>query len=172
MNKWVRIGTLAAILAVVVVLALGASAFAKGPALQGTPPAYGQGYGRGMGSLGDRNWGGPQNSLVAVAAKVLGMNQADLVVALDDKTIADVAKEKGVATDKIVDTFLASRAAALKSAVDANRLTQAQADQMLATMKAHVTTQLDNQWTPRGPGRSSGFVDANHDGICDNWHQK
>ncbi len=172
MNKWVKIGTLAVALAVVAVLALSASAFAKGPALQGTPSAYGQGYGRGMGSLGGRNWGGTQNSLVAVAAKVLGMSQADLVVALDDKTIADVAKEKGVATDKIVDAFLAPRVAALKSAVDANRLTQAQADQMLATMKAHVTAQLDNLWTPGGPGRSSGFVDANHDGICDNWHQK
>ena len=172
MDKWVKIGTLAATLAVVAVLALGASAFAKGPALQGAPPAYGQGYGIGMGSLGGRNWGGPQNSLVAVAAKVLGMSQADLVAALGDKTIADVAKEKGVATDKIVDAFLAPRVAAHKSAVDAKRLTQAQADQLLATMKANVTAQLNNTWTPRGPGRSSGFVDANHDGICDNWNRK
>ncbi len=117
---------------------------------------------------GRGSWGGPQNSLVAVAAKVLGLSQTDLVAALNGgKTIADVAKDKGIATDKIVEEFLAPRVQALKSVVDAKRLTQAQADQWLATIKTHVTAQLSSKWTPRGPGMGAGFVDANNDGICD-----
>jgi hypothetical protein len=160
MKKWLKLGVVPAILALIVVLALSASAFANGPASQDTRLASGQGYGPG-------NRGGSQNSLVAVAARVLGMSQTDLIAQLDNKTIAAVAKEKGVATSKIVDAFLAPRVEALRSAVSAGRLTQAQADQSLATMKANVTARLNNTWTPRGPGLGTGFVDANHDGICD-----
>ncbi len=158
MNRWMKRGIVAATLALVAVLALSFSAFAKGPAPQRTAPAYGQGYGMkiGMGYASDSTWAGSQNSLVAVTASVLGMNQADLVAELSDKTIAQVAQEKGVATNKIVDAFLAPRIAALQSAVEGGRLTQAQADQMLATMKTHVTEQLSEAWTPLGPGTGSG----------------
>lgn len=171
-NKLLKLGTLAATLAVVAVFAFGTSAFAQGPTPRSTPVAgtstQGLGYGMGMGRMG--GWGGSQNSLVAVAAKVLGLNQTDLVTTLNSgKTIADVAKEKGIATDKIVDEFITSRAQSLKSAVDAKRITQAQADTMLATMKTNVTAQLSNKLTPRGPGMGMGFVDANNDGVCDNF---
>jgi hypothetical protein len=165
MKRWLKSSILATGLAIVAVLLLGASAFAKGPAQRATAPGYTQNYT--MGYMGGRNWGGPENSLIAVTAKVLGMNQADLVADLNGKTIADVAKEKGVSTQKIVDAFLAPRAEALKNAVEVGRLTQAQADQVLATMKANVTAQLSQTWTPRGAGAGLGFVDANKDGICD-----
>ena len=166
MSKWLKLGTLAAVLAVVGLAALGTVALAQGPTPQSGTPAYGPGYGMGMGM----GMGGAQNSLVAVAAKVLGIDQTALVTALNGgKTIADVAKEKGIATSKIVDEFLAPRVQALKSAVDAKRITQAQADSMLATMKANVTEQLSSKWSPRGPGQGAGFVDANGDGVCDNY---
>ncbi|MGE5140982.1 MAG: hypothetical protein ACM3JD_16065 [Rudaea sp.] len=169
MSKWLKLGTLAALLAVVGLAALGGTAaFAQGPAPQSTAPAYGPGYGMSMG-LGGR-MGGAQNSLVAVAAKVLGIDQTALVTSLNGgKTIADVAQEKGVSTSKIVDEFLAPREQALKSAVDAKRITQAQADSMLAAMKANVSEQLSSKWSPRGPGLGTGFVDANGDGVCDNY---
>ena len=167
MKKWLRIGAFTSVLALLAVLSLGAtSAFARGPAQQDTPPAHGQGYG--MGFMAGERWGGPQNSLIAVTARVLGINQADLVAQLKDKTIADVAKAKGVATNKIVDAFLAPRSEALKTAVDEKRLTQVQADQLLATMKTNVTAQLSHTWTPRGSGMGGGFVDADKDGVCDN----
>ena len=178
MSKWLKIGTLAAALAVFALMALGAAAFAQGPNPQNTPPAtgpgYGQGYGMGSGMMGGGmmggRMGGQQNSLVAVAAKVLGLDQTALVTTLNSgKTIADVAKEKGISADKIVDEFLAPRLAAMKSSVEAKRITQAQADAMIATMKANVTAQLNNKWTPRGPGMGTGFVDANNDGVCDNY---
>lgn len=169
MNTWLKRGILAATLALVAVLALSLSAFAKGPTPQNTASAYGQGYGMkiGMGYAGSSNWGGPQNSLVAVAASVLGMNQTNLVAELNDKTIAQVAQEKGVTTDKIMDAFLAPRVVAIQSEVEEGRLTQAQADQMLATMKAHITAQLSAVWTPLGPGTGSGVsADAFFGGRC------
>ena len=174
MSRWMKIGTMAAALAIVVLMALGTAAFAQGPAPQGTPPAsgpaYGYGYGMGGGMMGGGMMGGRQSSLVAVAAKVLGLDQTTLVTTLNGgKTIAEVAKDKGISIDKIVDEFLAPRVAALKSSVDAKRITQAQEDSMLATMKANVTAQLNNKWTPRGPGQGTGFMDANGDGICDNY---
>ncbi len=175
MNKWLKLGTMAAVLAIASLMVLGTAAFAQGPTPQ-TTPVYGQGlhmgYGMGMGAgqMGGSSWGGPRNSLVAVGAKVLGLSQTDLVAELNSgKTIADVAKDKGISTDTIVNEFLAARAATLKSAVDAGRITQPQADTVLATMRTNVTAQLTNKWTPRGPGQGTGFVDANGDGICDNY---
>lgn len=158
MNRWMKRGIVAAILSLVAVLTLSLSAFAKSSTPQTPAPAYGQGYGirAGIDTTSGSTWAGPQNSLVAVAANVLGMKQADLVAELADKTIAQVAQEKGVAIDKIVDAFLAPRVAALQSMVEEGRLTQAQADQMLANMQAHVTAQLSEAWTQVGPGTGSG----------------
>ncbi|MEK7324372.1 MAG: hypothetical protein AAB217_03835, partial [Chloroflexota bacterium] len=167
-NKWLKLGTIAMLVAVAGALALGATAFAQGPA--GNPPAgVGVGYGLGGGRGGA--WGGPDSSLVAVAANVLGMDQAELVAALNSgQTIADVAKAKGVALDKIVDAFIAPRVDALNQAVADGRLTQAQADTMLATMKANFTAQVSapHAVTPRGASGGMSFVDADGDGVCDN----
>ncbi|MGE5263993.1 MAG: hypothetical protein ACM3S0_11485 [Acidobacteriota bacterium] len=164
MNKWLKVGMAAALVAVIAVTALGAgTVFAQGPGT--TPPAAGLGL----------HLGGPQNSLVAIAAQTLGMERTALVAELNaGKTIADVAKAKNVAVSKIVDAIVANRTAALKAAVDAKRITQAQMDAELNVMKEHVTTQISAKWSPRGAGMGrglgmgQGFVDANKDGICDN----
>lgn len=166
MNKWLQVGTVATLVAVVALIALGAgAAFAQGPAA--TPPAGGLGL----------HLGGPQNSLVAIAAKTLNLSVTDLVTLLQQgKTIADVAKSKNVDPQKIVDAMVANRTAALKAAVDAKRITQAQMDAELATLKTNVTAQINAKWQPRGYGMGmgaghamgTGFVDANKDGICDN----
>ncbi len=157
-GKWIKFG-IAALAVLVGLFTLGSVASAQGPQPGGP--------GRGPGGMG--GWGGPQNSLVAVAARALGLDQPTLVSTLNGgKTIADVAKEKGVALDKIVDAFLAPRVEILKNAVAAGRLTQAQADTWLATMKANVTAQLNATFTPRGYGMGAGFMDANNDGVCDN----
>jgi hypothetical protein len=159
MNKWFKIGTVATVLAVIALMSLGTAAFAQGPAT--TPPALGLGF-----RMGPSGIGGPQNSLVAIAAKVLGIDQSTLVAELNTgKTIADVANEKGVVLDTIVDAYVAPRTTALQTAIDTKRITQAQADAALATMKSQVTAQLSAKFTPRGNGL--GFTDANDDGVCD-----
>lgn len=134
------------------------SAFAQGP-ISTTPP---------MGGGGRGNWGGPQNSLVAVAAKTIGIDQVALVAELNTgKTIANVALAHGVALSKIVDAFIAPHIDRWNQAVAAGTITQAQADTFIATMKANVTTQLNAPFTPNGLGTGLGFVDANGDGLCD-----
>ncbi len=116
-------------------------------------------------------WGGPDNSLVAAAANVLGLDRTTLVAELNaGKTIADVAQAHDVALDRIVDAAVAPRADSLKQAVADGRFTQAQADAMLATMKTNLTAQLSapHAVTPRGTGTGTAFVDADGDGVCDN----
>ena len=160
-RTWLTLAGVA--LAIVVAIAVAPSVWAQGPVggfgsgmhraqmIDGTP---GPGNRMGMGG----QMGGPQQSLVAVAADTLGMTQADLIAQLQGgKTIAQVAGEKNVALDTIVSVFVATRQAHMAQAVAAGRMTQAQADAMLATMRANVTARLSQPWSPQGPG----------DGVCD-----
>ena len=151
MKKLLVFSLVVAAVAVVTLFSVGMIGYAQGPG--------------GSWSGGMMEWGGRQNSLVASAAQTLGMTQADLVSAMQSgKTIADVAKAKGIALDKIVDAFLTARQAMLKTAVAGGRLTQAQADSMIGIMKANVLARLSAPFTPRG----TGFMDADNDGLCDN----
>jgi hypothetical protein len=117
---------------------------------------------------------GNSDSLVAVAADVLDMEQTALVAELQSgKTIAQVAEEHNVALSEIVDAFIASQTEWLASQVENGRLTQEQADARLAIMEANVTARLNQPWSPQGPGAGNasgagnGFVDADGDGVCD-----
>jgi hypothetical protein len=67
MKKRFSFALAAATLAIVAALTLSTSALAKGPAQPNTPTGSGQYAGKGP--MGGNNWGGSQNSLVAVAAK-------------------------------------------------------------------------------------------------------
>jgi hypothetical protein len=168
-RTWLTLAGIA--LAIVVAIAVAPSVWAQGPVggfgsgmhraqmSDGTP---GPGTGRGMRG----QMGGPQQSLVAVAADTLGITQADLIAQLQGgKTIAQVAREKNVALDTIVNAFVATRQARMAQAVAAGRMTQEQADAMLATMRANVTARLNQPWSPQGPG--AGFTDEDGDGVCD-----
>jgi hypothetical protein len=151
--------TIVGVLAILFAALPAGAAFAQGPSGQNPPLGVGRG-----------NWGGPDNSLVAVAAKVLGMEQTALVAELNTgKTIAQVAQAKGVALDKIVTAFVQPHVEWLTQAVKDGKITQAQADQYIATMKANITAKLSAPFTPRGNGNGmgTGFVDANGDGVCD-----
>ena len=136
-NKWLVIGLVTAIVVLLGVIAFGAFAFtqrplatqAYGPGWMVNNPAMSsmmRGAGRGAGGmmggrgLGANGIGGPQNSLVAIAAKDLNVNATDLIAQLQSgKSIADIAKEKNVPTDTIVNDFVAAHQTQLKSAVDA-----------------------------------------------------
>jgi hypothetical protein len=121
----------------------------------------------GMMGWGGFRWAGPQNSLIAVAAEALGLTPQELIAELQaGKTLADVAEEQGVALETIVDAFLAPREEALQAAVEAGRLTQEQADALLAQIREHVRTRLTATWT-FGQGYGPGFADENGNGICD-----
>ena len=161
MNKnWWKIAVAGALAAILGLVSLSAVAFA-----QTTPPA-------GMGGMGGNGmggrWGGPQSSLVATAAQVLKMSQTDLIAQLNaGQTLAQVAQAHGSSGSAVAEAFVATRQQALSQAVTAGQMTQAQADAMLANMKANVETQLNSPWSPKGRGAGQGFVDANGDGVCD-----
>jgi hypothetical protein len=178
-RRWLTLAGIA--LAVVVAIAVAPAVLAQGPMggfgpgqtqgrMGGGMPGAGNGMGQngGMGGMGSQ-MGGRQQSLVAVAADTLGMTQADLIAQLQGgKTITQVAGEKNVALDTIVNAFVATRQARMAQAVAAGRMAQTQADAMLATMRANVTARLSQPWSPEAPGAGTGYADQDGDGVCDN----
>lgn len=108
-----------------------------------------------MGGVVGGGFSAPQNSLIDIAAKDLNLTVTDLFTELQKgKSIADVAKEKNVSTDKIVEDYVAARTQTLKAAVDAKQITQAQSDAMLALTKANAAQALTRTHTVGsfGPG--------------------
>ena len=161
MNKhWWKIGIAAAFAAILGLASLSAVAFAQ----SNSPAGMG---GMGGNAMGGR-WGGPQSSLVATAAQALAMDQTELIAQLNaGQTLAQVAQAHGSSASALAEAWVATRQQALSQAVTDGQITQAQADAMLANMKANVETQLNSPWSPKGRGAGQGFVDANGDGVCD-----
>ena len=153
--NWKRIsmGGLAVIVALVSVVAISSVAFAQGP---GGQSAGGQGAGGNeCGGVMGRQ-GGSANSLVSVAADVLGMEWADLVAELQaGKSIAQVAEGLGVDPQTIVDAFIAIRTEKLAEAVANGCITQEQADLMLEHLAEEATARVYEPFTPGG-GRGQG----------------
>ena len=213
-TNWKRVGLTASALAMSAVTVFAGAAFAQGngpgnantqgygnaqsygSANAGTP-VYGQAYqyGNGSGGVGTGYglatrgaWGGPDSSLTAVAAEVIGIEQADLVAELRaGATIADVAAEYNVDAQAIIDAYVQPRTDTLDAALAAARITQDQADAMLAQMEAQVSDQLTGAWEAQGNGYGNGtcdgtcsgtpgqsgsgpnWDDADGDGACDNY---
>jgi competence protein ComGC len=114
-------------------------------------------WGRGFGHGGFM--GGPENSLVSVAADKLGMTVDELATELrGGKSIADVAGEKGMDTQTIVEAYMAQLKANLDQAVTNGRITQTQADSMLQQAEERMSDLLNNTFEDCGPGLFQGGV--------------
>lgn len=97
----------------------------------------------GLPKLGGRDHFGGHGLSLATIAKALNMSETDLQTALQGgKTVADVAKAKGVDLNTIVNALVAEQQTNLQQAVTAGRLTQAQADAQLAQLKTDLPTRL------------------------------
>ena len=102
------------------------------------------------------HFGSAANSSHAVAAKLLGIDEAALRTAMQGgKTIAALATEKGVDLSTISNAILEAQKADLTQAVTDGKLTQAQADQMLADAPARITDML-SRTMPEKPGGFGG----------------
>jgi hypothetical protein len=113
--------------------------------------------GRGFGKMGMGGPGG--DNMLSIAADKLGMKLTELLTELQGgKTIADVAKEKSVDTQTIVDAYLAKVKENLDQSVADGNITQKQADYQLEQAKTRATDQLDNTWQrfDHGGGRGHG----------------
>jgi hypothetical protein len=97
------------------------------------------------------------DSLFAVAAEQLDLSVEDLHAELQDgKTIADLAQERGVNPQDIVDTYLAQLGETLNQAVEDGKLTQKQADWMLEQATEAAPDRLENACEGRFPGGMRG----------------
>jgi hypothetical protein len=129
----------------------------QGPGRRGMWPGFGPGK-RGMGPHMGFGIGGREDSLIEVAADELGMTVEDLMTELrNDKSIADVAKEKGVDTQVIIDAYLAKLTENLNQAVTDGKITQETADSMLVQAKQDLPNELSNAWPE---GMRGGFKDG------------
>ena len=91
------------------------------------------------------------------AAKVLGISTDDLATALrDGKSIADVAKEKGVDVQKVIDALVTEAKAKLAQAVTDGKITQERADQMSAKLTERITAMVNGDG-PMGGRHGHGF---------------
>ena len=144
MNKKLGIVWGAVMAVSLVALAVVGAAWAQGatPSSQATPQAMPQPK---AGPPGGGAFDGMND-----IAKLLGMSLDQIwAERVQGKTLADLAKEKGVDTQPLVDALVASQKAMLDQAVTDNRLTQAQADKWLEWYKQAAALQLTE---PYGPG--------------------
>lgn len=96
----------------------------------------------GPGSRGDR--GSQNGAQIAIVVKTLGITAEELRTELQaGKSVADVAAAKNVSISNIVDAVVAEQTTALKQAVTDGKLTQEQADQRLAMLKANLPKILE-----------------------------
>lgn len=104
------------------------------------------------------------------AAKYLGLTEAALRTQLQNgKTLAQVAKDRDKSVGGLVTVLVAEKKARIEQAVKDGHVTQAQADELLARMKEHVTAMVNGRFErhrehhfgplgPRGPpGSGSSF---------------
>ena len=157
LKKMVMVIGTAALVAVLGLFAVGVAS-AQGPApvptnAPGTP--WGQAWGRVCQGAG----------IVSEAvSRLLGMTPEQVYAERTaGKTLAQIAKEKGVTDQQLIDAIVAGREVAIAEAVKDGRLTQAQADWMLAKMKAMAPFQITNPFAPgsmrgrMGGGMGSGM---------------
>ncbi len=135
------------------------------------------GYGH-MGGYGMMGQGGaygmmagtqgvPYGSMMDDLEELLGIDHADIHAAhVSGKSLVDIAAEKGVSEDKLIQTILDGRKAALDQAVKAGKLTQDSADQMLKFMETNIKTMVEAKGISgmMGAGGMMGQGGAGHMG--------
>ena len=105
---------------------------------------------------------------LSVAATAIGISESDLRTALQrGKTIADVAKDKGVDPQKVIDALVAAGTTRIDQAVTNGKLTAAQAAELKAKLKDSITAFVNGDRPAGGPGfdgrgfRGRGFRGPN-----------
>jgi hypothetical protein len=94
---------------------------------------------------------------LAAAATYLGLSETELRTQLAaGKTLADVAKAQGKTVDGLVAALVADEKKELDAAVSSGRLTQVQADEMLANAEQRFTDLVNGVRPERGPGGFGG----------------
>ncbi len=111
------------------------------------------GFGFGLG----RTRGGP-GPLAAHTdiAQFLGITPEQLRTELNGQSLAQVAQAHGKSRDQLIQFLVSTAQQRLNEAVQAGRLTQQQADQRLADLRARIEQLVDRVHQPRQPRQGSG----------------
>ena len=113
------------------------------------------------GDHGDRGPRGDRGDRAQATADLLGIDVEDLQAAFQQgQTLAEIAEANGVDVQTIIDAKVAEVTERLNAAVEAGRLTAAEADEKLADLEAQVTTRVNEGGPVRG-------ADSEHPIRCD-----
>ncbi|WP_123043348.1 hypothetical protein [Cohnella candidum] len=94
---------------------------------------------------------------LSAAATILGVTESDLQTSLKSgKSLADLAKEKNVDVQKLIDAEKAAITKAINQAVTDGKLTQAQADKLLANAAAEAQEFVNDTHERGGRGHGGG----------------
>ncbi len=116
-------------------------------ATQQTTNTNGAGLGLGLGRL--------QGGMITAVANLLGIDVNTVQSERHaGKSLVDIAKEKGVSEEKLVESVVTSRKTQLDTAVKAGQITQEQAQYCEDNMEARVKANLER--TEVGPANGRG----------------
>lgn len=136
-----------------------ADAMKKRSKVGGLPLFGGRGHG-GFGGEGGGHHGRPRGHHgpgLATAATYLGLTETELRAELESgKSLADVAKAEGKTVAGLKAKLKADLETKLDAAVKAGRITQAQADEMLARMTERLDDMIEGTFGDGGRHGSSG----------------
>ena len=126
----------------------------SGTASPATSPAAstvpGPGWAGGRGGPGGGGLGPSHEAVTdtSVAAKAIGISEADLTAALaTGQTMAQVAKTHNVDVQKVIDALVQDGLDELAAAVKSGQLTQAPADAQKAEVTQRATAQVNGTFT-------------------------
>jgi hypothetical protein len=122
---------------------------------RGVPLGPGGGPG---GPGGHHGPGGPRGAGLDAAADYLGLSKEQLHEQLhDDKSLADVAKDRSKSVDGLKDAMEKAIRADVEQAVEDKRLTQEQADRILEGLDSRLDEKVERSGPPHGgPGGRGG----------------
>ena len=113
-------------------------------------------FGRG-GDHGGPGFGHWHFEMLATAASYLGVTEAELHEALQNQTLAEIAKDKGKSASGLVQALVTAQEARIDEAVADGRLTKQQATELKADLAAHMEALVKGEFHGPGEGRHPGF---------------
>lgn len=101
---------------------------------------------------------GMMGSMNTVIADALGMTIEEFQAARkDEKSVADLAKEKGISVEELLAVMLESKKSNLEQLVKDGNLTQEQMDSMLENMRTMMKQAIERDTTGPMQGRGKGM---------------
>src|SRR5512146_584427 len=95
---------------------------------------------------------------LSIAASYLGLTESELRTKLrSGKTMAQIANAiDGKSADGLIDALVTAAKKNIAADVSSGRLTQSQADQILANLKQRITARVNSSGPPAGPHDRGG----------------